>query len=108
MILIETVKCEGKLEALKLEREYIDQYNATLNGNLPYRTEDERKQMIKLGNCKRKDYKHDWYIKNADRIKEWKNGLVNCSCGFTYTTANKAKHERSQKHQNYLKSISEN
>lgn len=52
MILIETRRCENKLDASKIEREYIETYNASLNHVKPLRTTAE--------------YKHD----NADTIKE--------------------------------------
>ena len=41
MILIERSGCQDALEARKMERQYIEQYNATLNKTIPNRSEKE-------------------------------------------------------------------
>jgi hypothetical protein len=135
MVLIDKLKCDDKLDALRKERKYIEDLNANLNMIIPSRTNQE---WVVDNRDHIKDYKHNWHLTNIERIhedkkeyyvdhreytinkvkeyyknnkdkcKEWKNGLVNCECGFTYTNANKARHQRTIKHQNYLKSISEN
>ena len=117
MILIDTLQCENKLDAEKKERKYIEKLNATLNKHMPCREEETVAE-----------YKHNWCIKNIERIHEakkeyhqnnlisirekaktyykdntekckaWKNGITLCSCGFEYTNANKARHEKSKRH----------
>ena len=116
MILLDTLPCENKLEAEKKERNYIETLNATLNKHMPFRTNEERIE-----------YKHNWHITNIERLHEakkeyyqehknytldkaktyrdntekckvWKNCITLCSCGFEYTNANKAIHEKSKRH----------
>ena len=41
MILLETRSCESALQATKIEREFIEQFNATLNQRIPSRTKKE-------------------------------------------------------------------
>ena len=48
MILIETKSCNGKIEACKFEREFIEQLNATLNSNRPIVTRAEKKEHCRL------------------------------------------------------------
>ena len=130
MILLDRHTCNDKLEALRIERKYIEDLKPTLNRNIPTRTrvewvEDNKEHVV--------EYKHQWsmenkdkvdakhrqtyvenreetitkvkayYEKNKDKCHEWKNMCVNCECGFTYTNANKARHEKSQRHQQYLR-----
>ena len=82
-----------------------------------------------------KEYKHNWNLENKDRVSEKKkqqykenpephierskrnyhnnieenrakrNRLCSCPCGDTYTYANKKRHERSKKHQDYINSL---
>ena len=82
-----------------------------------------------------KEYKHNWNLENKDRVSEKKkqkykenpepqierskrnyhknieenrakrNRVCDCPCGETYTYANKKRHERTQKHQQYLQSL---
>ena len=47
MILINTEACENRLMALKREREYIEELNATLNKARPFRTDEELKEYKK-------------------------------------------------------------
>ena len=42
MVLLETRECSGRLEALKQERQYVEELNATLNQLKPHATEDDR------------------------------------------------------------------
>ena len=61
MILIETEHCDNSLEARKKERHYIEALNASLNQKAPFRSIPERKE-----------YKHNWYKNNFERIAEYK------------------------------------
>ena len=125
MILIERTKCEDILDAKRKERKYIEDMDATLNSNLPSRTQ---KEWTADNIDKIVEYKHNWHIENRERVnqnhkedyinqreviiekakkyykenidkcKEWKSGIVKCECGFTYTNSNKARHFKSKKH----------
>ena len=82
-----------------------------------------------------REYKHNWHLDNRDRLNEIKrqkyldnkeehlakckkyyqdnieerrairNRVCQCSCGDTYTYANKKRHERTNFHQQYLQSL---
>jgi hypothetical protein len=125
MILIERISCEDELDARRKERKFIEDLKATLNSSIPSRT---KKEWVDNNKEKVYEYKHNWHIENKQRLrqnkkekyiehrevvldkakkyyeentekcKEWKNGVVKCDCGFTYTNANKARHFKSKKH----------
>ena len=125
MILIERTKCEDILDAKRKERKYIEDMHATLNSNLPSRTQ---KEWTADNIDKIVEYKHNWhnenkerlsqnkketyinqrevilekaknyYKENTDKCKEWKSGIVKCECGLTYTNSNKARHFKSKNH----------
>ena len=44
MVLLETLDCNSRLEALRKERQYIEELNATLNQIRPHATDDDRTQ----------------------------------------------------------------
>ena len=125
MILIERTKCEDILDAKRKERKYIEDMQATLNSNLPNRTQ---KEWTADNIDKITEYKHNWHVENkehvsqnhktdyinqreriiekakkyyeenTDKCKEWKSGIVKCECGLTYTNSNKARHFKSKSH----------
>ena len=49
-----------------------------------------------------KEYKKQYHEKNKDIIHAKKNEKHDCICGGKYTTAYKAQHEKTKKHQEYL------
>ena len=59
MILIETMKCESKLDAEKKERDYIENLNSTLNQFIPSRT---KKEWTEDNKDHVKQYKHDYHL----------------------------------------------
>ena len=125
MILIEQRCCENALDACKRERELIEELQAELNNVIPSRS---KKEWVEDNKDKVQEYKHgyhqaniekihdqkrEYYLKNKEHIltkskefhaenKEKRNTFYNqvrtCECGLTYTVANKARHETSQKH----------
>ena len=81
MILVELYKtCTNKLEKLTRERYYVELLNATLNGQIPGRTQ--------------KEYRAEHNI-----IKSVLKPKLNANV----VGANKTRHLRTQKHQNYIK-----
>ena len=93
MILINTENCENALHARKREREYIEQFNATLNSiKRPHRTPEEKKQ-----------YHKDDYEKKRDVILVKNKQKVQCKCGSIVRKGDLMRHERSMKHQDFLK-----
>ena len=77
--LIESVFCLSKCDRNEIEQKHILNTNNRVNIKLPGRT--------------RARYYQD--------TKETRQQKHNCNCGGTYTTQNKFKHERTQKHQSY-------
>ena len=59
MVLINTENHINRLEALRKEREYIEQHNATINSNIPHRTEEDSIT-----------YRQNYYINNKEEIDE--------------------------------------
>ena len=131
MVLIETLKCENRLEALKRERELIEQMKPTLNQLRPYRTEEELiESRIKQNERKRQDRKEnlekyreidrvkylkrreqalkrasEYYQENKDRINKHEKEHITCECGAIITRGGNSQHVKTKKHQDYLNSI---
>ena len=49
-------------------------------------------------------YKKEYYEANKDAIQAYKNQKFACPCGGDYTRSHKAKHEKTIKHQQFIKS----
>jgi len=89
----------NKLIAGRTRKEYLKTY-----------TEENREfihQQKKMSYQRNKDITivqaQQYYQDNTDKCKAWKNNAVECSvCGHSYTNANKARHEKTQKHQSAL------
>ena len=80
MVLLETLDCNSRLEALRKERHYIEELNATLNQIRPHATYDDRtQQALDYNQRKRQDRvdKPDKY-KERDKQKYQNNKEVIC------------------------------
>ena len=94
MIPVELYKtCTNKLETLTRERYYVELLNATLNGQIPGRTQKEYRA------------EHQEHIKEYHKQynKKRLETKIKCQCGRCYDFTNKTRHLRTQKHQNYIK-----
>ncbi len=116
IILLEVFPCNTRNELEKRERYYIES-NECINKYRPTRTDKEyRDDNIE----KAKQYKKVYYEKNKDRILEHeklyqeknrniishkRNVRKDCTCGFSYTLRNKARHMKSKDHHKYMNSI---
>ena len=67
MVLVEAYPCDNKLEALKRERYWIKELNATLNKNIPSRTMNE---WINDNKDKIKENRKKHYEENKDNVKD--------------------------------------
>ena len=120
MILIDTLPCEGKLDALKKEREIYEELKPSLNVLRPLTTDEEklydmRQQTLKsnakvcqdrINNPEKyKEIDRNSYLKRRDKVLENNRTKVDCSCGGSYTLSNKSEHLKTKKHQQYLQSI---
>jgi hypothetical protein len=84
MILVENYPCETSLEKLKRERFWYETLGATLNKQVPNRSDIE--------------YTYQYYHAKKCYI----NQKYNCHCGGCFTNANKQQHNKTIKHQKYL------
>ena len=102
--LVELVPCSCNDELLVRERFHIEN-NICENKQLPTRTtkehyEDNKEEL----NEKSRKYQQD----HKEEIAKKKKEKYDCPCGSTLRKSDKAQHEKSIKHQNYLKKQLEN
>ena len=99
MIQIEEVTHDTKQQLHARERYWIEELKATLNKNIPTRTDAEyckkNREIIKIKNAK-------YRIDNKEAIKIRNNKKHECSCGSIIRINDKAKHEKTIKHKNWL------
>lgn len=113
----------------EIEQDYIDMWKSTLNCKRAYQTKQQRKEQKKK--CDRqyrennkeyyKEYQREYrennrdilsekdreyYQNNKDIISEKKKEKFDCECGSTVRKSDKARHLKTNKHQNYIQSLS--
>ena len=75
MIMIEQISCENFNEACKLERKFLEEFNGTLNNNIPSRTKNEykecKKQYKEINKDKIKEQNKIYREKNKEKLKEY-------------------------------------
>ena len=124
--LLENCDIKTKQELLQRERYYIEN-NECLNKVVPGRSKreykDDNKDKIKVSaknyyianqdklkiyrndnKDKRKEYNKNYCVANKDKINIKRNQKIDCECGSKYTISHKARHFKSQKHQEFIKS----
>ena len=122
--MIELIKypCDTKRELELKEREYLEVLSATLNKNIPSRSQKESHKAYRFANkehLNEKSKKHyqankeeinekskKRYEANKERINEKQREKFKCDCGGKFTRCSKSRHSRSIKHQKYLNSLS--
>ena len=111
--LYEAFKCENRNELTKREGEIIRLLkNELVNVKIEGRTEQ---QYRKDNADKIKQNKKQYYVENADKIKQYyvdnaeklKQKNI-CICGTEYSTSNKSHHLKSKKHINYIEKTQKN
>ena len=128
MILIETKTCENGLETRKIEREHIENSNATLNiHQKPYASPEERQERKKewIGEHKvqvrqsQKESEKRLKEQHPERYKQYAStrwerhkhkylAKIECECGSTFSHMHRCKHIKLKKHQQYLQSLNQN
>ena len=96
MILIETVYCEDLKDARMKERVHMENLGADLNGNIPYKSDEEKAESMRAYTNKKYADKKEAGIKDES---------IECPCGGCYTNHHKNKHFRTMKHKAYLCTI---
>ena len=107
--LVEEYKCENIEQLRKREGEIIREM-ATLNNRIENRTHQEYNKQWKQNNRDRlNEERRERRKANPEkaredylRWKEWKQTKVECECGGVYRKSDKAKHMKSQHHQNFI------
>jgi hypothetical protein len=128
--LVELVSCSSKDELLIRERFHIEN-NDCVNKYIPLRTNKEyceynkkyreinkekiaeyRKEYLEINKEHiseyMKEYAKEYYKTNNEKINEKAKEKYDCPCGSTLRKSDKAQHNKSIKHQNYLKKELEN
>ena len=126
IILIEKYPCESKEELHKRERYWIDELKAELNLLRPFITVEENKE--KISQRKKEYYQEnrevikqkqkerfqenreerlkqmkEYWEKNKEKLKEKKKEKMTCVCGSVVSKHSMKRHERTKKHQEFLK-----
>ena len=94
--LLEDFPCENKYDLNNRERYYIEKNKTNVvNKCIPNRTPRQYQTLESY-----KQYQQKFYQNNKDKI----NQIHSCECGKAFTHSNKTNHNRTKKHQNYIKS----
>ena len=88
MTVIKRYSCENKQELFNHEKYWICALGAKLNRQMPNRTVKESKMVH--------------YIKNRECIIKKKKEHFQCACGGGYSLVNKARHFKTDQHQQYI------
>lgn len=124
MVMVKQSPCNSRIELNMLEEEVIQEFQdlTTLNSVKAYTTIDERKEQMKKWNkenpdkCsvysseyrKRKPEKQKEYEeKNKEKIEERKGSKISCVCGSSFRRDSKARHIKTKKHIDWVKSQEE-
>jgi len=113
ILLIENYPCTNKKELLIRERYWankIDCINKVKNQGLYLELGGKKEYMNKYYNQKYQlehkeeiqKYKKEYREKNQEKIKKQNSKTFECSCGSICRYNDKARHERSQKHQKFI------
>lgn len=99
--LIEAINAQDKNQLREREKYYIETTENIVNKNIPGRTKEES---MKAFRDKNPDYYKihckEWYEKNREKQLECKP----CECGGRFSMMSKKQHEKSSRHQNFVKS----
>ena len=120
IILVENYPCKSKLELEQKERIYIET-NKCINKNIPGRTikeyyNDNKDKILEKAKITNKQsynknkeqilkIRIEYYQNNKDKICEKQKIKITCECGSTFRRCDKARHEKSKKHVNYINKI---
>jgi hypothetical protein len=98
--LLENKICQNREERDTVECKYIINIPNTINKYLPGRT---REQYYQDNKQELNERYRQYYQDNKQEIQRKANEKHNCRCGGRYTKVNKSQHEKSQKHQTFIR-----
>lgn len=117
MIRLEEFKFDERAQLNARERYWLETLGATLNKQIPIRTQKEwrednkevlseySKEYNQNNREKIIEYKKEHYQKNKQQILEQRKEKITCECGTTLRKADKNRHLKSQKHKDYIISL---
>ena len=97
--IIHEFECKDDKEKRMMEQEYINRYSFGLNSKSSYQT---TKQYSEANKEKNKQYQKQYREANKEKIAAKGKIKFTCECGSTLRKSDKAKHEKSKKHQKYI------
>ena len=104
---------ENKDKILQQKADYYQKNkDKLLNYNTDYREANQDKikkqkaEWYQANKDKILEQNAEYRVKNKEKIKEQKNKKFLCDCGGKYTYINKSQHIKTNKHQNWVKSLS--
>lgn len=109
MIELERRQCADKIEALRIERKWLEELKATLNKIIPSRSKKEYSQLPERKekdrqwrekNQERRNAEHnEWYRKNREEIQKKRKEQIECAiCNCTVTYVQYQAHLKRKKH----------
>ena len=99
MIEVDKCPCLDFEEASKIERNYIEKLNATLNIVIPLQTQKEYYEKNKGVIL---EQKQKYFENNKDVILEKRKRKITCECGCVVSKTDLAKHKKTQKHLQFI------
>jgi hypothetical protein len=113
--LLENKVCQSKEERDTVECKYIINTPNTVNKYLPGRTPEQYRQDNKeqLDEYQRQyrqenkeqldEYQRQYRQENKEEIKQKANEKHDCPCGGKFTKSNKSRHDKTHKHQTFIR-----
>ena len=98
MVCIHEEECETKRQAEMVEEQYRQELNANMNSQRCYISEEQNKEQ-------KKEYDKEYREDHKEQIKQHKSKKYTCACGSELCWVEKARHERSKKHKEFLHSV---
>ena len=114
MVLVREYNATNKMKLARKERKYIDKLKATLNRQIPTRTNseyyqankdliiDQTKQYYNNNREQIRQKAKEYYKDNEEKIKQYKSKKVVCDCGCEISQRNTNRHKKSQKHKDFM------
>ena len=108
IILLEEYPCDSKMKLLMKEREWFDKMECC-NQMKPFTSKEEKMEYIKIWRDEHKEQLAEkmkiYHDEHKEQISEKRKETYECPCKSICRLSDKARHERSLKHQDWLKSL---
>jgi len=107
MVLIEDCGEISFTQSRIREEENRVKLNGNLNSRKCYTTEEEKKERHNKQSNKsyhnNKEYYKEYYENNKEMVKEKQGKIITCECGRTFKICEKARHEKTKIHCEFIK-----